>query len=212
MDFGINRIITGDCVEVMNAMPAACVDLVFADPPYNLQLQNDLYRPNLTKVDAVGDAWDRFDSFAEYDAFTRSWLSACQRVLKKTGSIWVIGSYHNIFRVGTIMQDVGYWLLNDLIWIKLNPLPNLRGRRGRQRLGALVLRGGRRHAPPGCPAPARAQWAVRGAVSGWRSPLDISAAFSYHHRRHQQVRDVSSPAWPAGDLLVLRFLRRPGPA
>jgi modification methylase len=127
MEFPLNRILPGDCVEVMNALPPACVDLVFADPPYNLQLRNDLYRPNFSKVDAVDDAWDRFGSFAKYDAFTRAWLSACKRVLKPTGSLWVIGSYHNIFRVGSILQDLGFWILNDVVWIKTNPLPNLRG-------------------------------------------------------------------------------------
>jgi modification methylase len=119
MDVKLNRIINGDCVDVMNSMPEACVDLIFADPPYNLQLQADLHRPNMTKVDAVVDEWDQFASFAEYDQFTRSWLTACKRVLKKTGSIWVIGSYHNIFRVGTIIQDLGYWILNDVIWVHL---------------------------------------------------------------------------------------------
>ncbi len=103
------------------------MDLVFADPPYNLQLQNDLYRPDLSKVDAVDNKWDKFSSFAEYDAFTRAWLSATRRVLKETGTIWVIGSYHNIFRVGTIMQDLGFWTLNSVIWEKGNPMPNFRG-------------------------------------------------------------------------------------
>jgi modification methylase len=122
-----NRIIQGDCVEVMDAMPPASVDLVFADPPYNLQLRNELHRPNMTRVDAVTDDWDRFESFEAYDAFTHGWLSACRRVLKPNGSIWVIGSYHNIFRVGKIMQDIGYWILNDVIWVKTNPMPNFRG-------------------------------------------------------------------------------------
>jgi len=103
------------------------MNLIFADPPYNLQLQNDLYRPNMTKVDAVDDDWDKFGDFAEYDKFTRAWLSASQRVLKETGTIWVIGSYHNIYRVGAIMQDLGFWLLNDVVWIKSNPMPNFRG-------------------------------------------------------------------------------------
>jgi modification methylase len=103
------------------------VDVVFADPPYNLQLQRDLYRPNLSKVDAVSDKWDKFTGFSEYDAFSRAWLSACHRVLKDTGTLWAIGSYHNIFRVGSIMQDLGYWILNDIIWIKTNPMPNFRG-------------------------------------------------------------------------------------
>jgi len=103
------------------------VDLVFADPPYNLQLSQDLYRPNQTKVDAVDDGWDKFSSFAEYDEFTRKWLAGCQRVLKDTGTLWVIGSYHNIYRVGAIMQDLGFWILNDVVWIKTNPMPNFRG-------------------------------------------------------------------------------------
>ncbi len=122
-----NRIIQGDCVDVMNSMPEASVDLVFADPPYNLQLRKELHRPNLSRVDAVTDGWDQFESFKAYDRFTQSWLSACKRVLKPTGSIWVIGSYHNIFRVGAIMQDLGFWILNDVVWIKTNPMPNFRG-------------------------------------------------------------------------------------
>ncbi|HUF39135.1 MAG TPA: DNA methyltransferase [Anaerolineales bacterium] len=122
-----NQIIQGDCVEVMEGLPPASVDLVFADPPYNLQLRNELHRPNMTRVDAVADDWDRFESFDAYDDFTRRWLAACKRVLKPGGSIWVIGSYHNIFRVGKIMQDIGYWILNDVIWIKTNPMPNFRG-------------------------------------------------------------------------------------
>ncbi len=127
MKLPLNQIIEGDCIEVLNSLPAGCIDLIFADPPYNLQLQNELYRPNMTKVDAVDDHWDRFGSFQEYDDFTRRWLTACKRVLKPTGTIWVIGLYHNIFRVGTIMQDLGFWILNDIIWIKTNPMPNFRG-------------------------------------------------------------------------------------
>ena len=127
MEIERNQIIQGDCVEVMDSMPAESVDLIFADPPYNLQLRNELHRPNMTKVDAVTDKWDHFDSFNAYDEFTQSWLSACQHILKPSGSIWVIGSYHNIFRVGRIMQDLGYWILNDVLWIKTNPMPNFRG-------------------------------------------------------------------------------------
>ncbi len=123
----LNRIIAGDCIEVLDSLPEKSIDLVFADPPYNLQLQNSLHRPNMTKVEAVNDDWDQFDSFAAYDEFTRKWLGACKRVLKPTGSIWVIGSYHNIFRVGTAMQDLGFWILNDVIWVKTNPMPNFRG-------------------------------------------------------------------------------------
>ena len=103
------------------------MDLVFADPPYNLQLQQELWRPNMTQVDAVDDDWDQFAGFAEYDRFTRAWLSACRRVLKDTGTIWVIGSYHNIYRVGAILMDLGYWILNDVVWVKTNPMPNFRG-------------------------------------------------------------------------------------
>ncbi len=123
----LNPIIQGDCIEVLAKLPESSVDLVFADPPYNLQLSGDLYRPNRTKVVAVDDNWDKFPGFKEYDLFTRSWLSGCRRVLKPTGTIWVIGSYHNIYRVGAIMQDLGFWILNDVIWIKHNPMPNFRG-------------------------------------------------------------------------------------
>ena len=127
MPLQMNQILSGDCIEILNSMPASSVDLIFADPPYNLQLHNELHRPNMTRVDAVDDEWDRFGSFVEYDEFTRAWLSACKRVLKPTGTIWVIGSYHNIFRVGTILQNLGYWILNDILWIKTNPMPNFRG-------------------------------------------------------------------------------------
>jgi modification methylase len=125
----LDRVLEGDCVERMNCLPEKCCDLLFADPPYNLQLKNELRRPDNSKVDAVDDEWDQFESFAEYDRFTRVWLTAARRVLKDNGAIWVIGSYHNIFRVGTIMQDMGFWMLNDVIWRKTNPMPNFRGRR-----------------------------------------------------------------------------------
>ena len=125
----VNQVLLGDCVEVMNALPPKCADLVFADPPYNMQLGGDLWRPNMTKVDAVTDPWDKFKSFAEYDAFTRAWLTACRRVLKDTGTLWVIGSYHNIYRVGAVLMDAGYWVLNDIAWIKANPTPQMRGTR-----------------------------------------------------------------------------------
>jgi site-specific DNA-methyltransferase (adenine-specific) len=123
----LNQIIQGDCVEILNSLPEKSIDLIFADPPYNLQLAQELWRPNTTKVDAVDDEWDQFSDFAAYDAFTRAWLQACRRVLKDNGTIWVIGSYHNIYRVGAILMDVGYWLLNDLVWTKINPMPNFRG-------------------------------------------------------------------------------------
>ena len=124
-----HRVIVGDCVAEIEKLPAASVDLVFADPPYNLQLASDLKRPDDSHVDAVTDDWDKFASLAAYDDFTRAWLLACRRVLKPAGTIWVIGSYHNIFRVGALMQDLGFWILNDVIWRKTNPMPNFRGRR-----------------------------------------------------------------------------------
>ena len=123
------RIIVGDCVAEMAKVTAGSVDLVFADPPYNLQLQGDLKRPDDSRVDAVDDDWDKFSSFAAYDDFTRAWLIACRRVMKPAATLWVIGSYHNIFRVGTILQDLGFWILNDVVWRKTNPMPNFRGRR-----------------------------------------------------------------------------------
>ena len=125
----LGRILPGDCVEAMRSLPSASVDLVFADPPYNLQLGGDLNRPDGSHVDAVTDHWDRFDSFATYDAFTRAWLAEARRVLKPDGALWVIGSYHNIFRVGALLQDLGFWILNDVVWRKANPMPNFRGTR-----------------------------------------------------------------------------------
>lgn len=127
MPLPLNTILHGDNIEVLNSLPENSVDLIFADPPYNLQLQKDLWRPNMTKVDAVDDDWDQFRSFEQYDQFTHDWLSAARRVLKEIGTIWVIGSYHNIYRVGSIMQDLGFWILNDILWIKTNPMPNFRG-------------------------------------------------------------------------------------
>ena len=124
-----NRILVGDCVTVMNGLPAGSVDMVFADPPYNLQLGGDLLRPNHSRVEGVDDDWDKFADFATYDRFTRDWLGAARHALKDDGSLWVIGSYHNIFRVGSILQDLGFWLLNDIVWRKTNPMPNFRGRR-----------------------------------------------------------------------------------
>lgn len=123
----LDTVLEGDCIEVLQRLPAGSVDLIFADPPYNLQLRQELWRPNLTLVDAVDDTWDQFDDFSAYDQFTREWLSACRRVLKPTGALWVIGTYHNIFRVGTILQNLGYWVLNSIEWIKSNPMPNFRG-------------------------------------------------------------------------------------
>ncbi len=125
-----DRVLVGDCIDLMNGLPVGSVDMVFADPPYNLQLGGgDLLRPDNSKVDAVDDDWDKFDDFARYDSFTRGWLKAARRVLKPAGTLWVIGSYHNIFRIGTALQDPGYWLLNDIVWRKTNPMPNFKGKR-----------------------------------------------------------------------------------
>ena len=129
MAFASETIIQGDCIEELKKLPDRSVDLVFADPPYNLQLGGDLLRPDNSKVDAVDDEWDQFESFEAYDKFTRAWLAECRRVLKDDGAIWVIGSYHNIFRVGTALQDAGFWVLNDIIWRKSNPMPNFKGTR-----------------------------------------------------------------------------------
>ncbi len=123
----IDQIILGDCIEEMYKLPPESVDLIFADPPYNLQLAQELWRPNLTRVDAVDDDWDQFESFEAYDRFTIAWLTAARRVLKPTGTLWVIGSYHNIYRVGAIVQNLGFWILNDIVWTKTNPMPNFRG-------------------------------------------------------------------------------------
>ncbi len=128
-DLPLDRIVEGDCIAAMAGLPAACVDMIFADPPYNLQLGGDLFRPEGGLVDAVDDDWDKFETFAAYDAFTRAWLKEARRILKPNGTLWVIGSYHNIYRVGAALQDQGYWILNDIIWRKSNPMPNFRGTR-----------------------------------------------------------------------------------
>ena len=142
-----HRIVVGDCVAAMAGLPAASVDLVFADPPYNLQLQGDLKRPDDSRVDAVDDDWDKFSSFSAYDDFTRAWLLACKRVMKPAATLWVIGSYHNIFRVGTILQDLGFWILNDVVWRKTNPMPNFRGRRFTNAHETMIWAGARARAP-----------------------------------------------------------------
>jgi modification methylase len=125
----LDQVLLGDCIELMNSLPAGSVDLIFADPPYNLQLGGDLVRPDNSRVDAVDDEWDKFASFEAYDRFTRDWLKAARRILKDEGAIWAIGSYHNIFRVGAAIQDLGYWILNDVVWNKQNPMPNFKGTR-----------------------------------------------------------------------------------
>jgi modification methylase len=129
LENALDCVVEGDCAETMSSLPAGCADLIFADPPYNLQLEGELRRPDNSRVDAVDDGWDQFASFADYDRFTRGWLAGARHVLKDTGALWVIGSYHNIFRVGTILQDLGFWILNDVVWRKTNPMPNFRGRR-----------------------------------------------------------------------------------
>jgi modification methylase len=125
----LDTILDGNCIEVMNGLPEASVDLIFADPPYNLQLKGELHRPDNSRVDAVDDDWDQFSSFAAYDDFTNEWLRAARRLLKPSGAIWVIGSYHNVFRLGSALQNLGFWILNDVVWRKTNPMPNFRGRR-----------------------------------------------------------------------------------
>ncbi len=125
----LNQILAGDSIEAMNSLPEGSIDLIFADPPYNLQLKGDLHRPDNSKVDAVDDHWDQFDSFRRYDEFTGAWLAAARRLLKPNGAIWVIGSYHNVFRMGAELQNQGYWILNDVVWRKSNPMPNFRGKR-----------------------------------------------------------------------------------
>ncbi len=121
LDPWIDSVIQGNCLEILPTLPAESVDLIFADPPYNLQLQSELWRPNTTRVDAVTEEWDKFETLEAYDNFTRAWLDACRRVLKPTGTLWVIGSYHNIYRVGRVLQDLQYWILNDIVWGKTNP-------------------------------------------------------------------------------------------
>ena len=125
----IDSVLVGDCVAAMRALPDGCADLVFADPPYNLQLGGELTRPDQSRVDGVDDAWDKFEDFAAYDAFTLAWMREARRLLKPDGALWVIGAYHNIFRVGTILQDLGFWVLNDIVWRKTNPMPNFKGTR-----------------------------------------------------------------------------------
>ncbi len=149
LDLPLDQVLVGDCIETLRRLPPASVHAVFADPPYNLQLKGELRRPDDSVVDGVDDAWDRFEDLAAYDAFTREWLAECRRVLRKDGTIWVIGSYHNVFRLGTAIQDLGFWILNDVIWRKANPMPNFRGRRFTNAHETLV-------------------WAARGAESRYR--------------------------------------------
>ncbi|MCO6416505.1 site-specific DNA-methyltransferase [Siccirubricoccus sp. KC 17139] len=149
LDLPLDKVLVGDCIALMRQLPPASVHAIFADPPYNLQLKGDLRRPDDSLVDGVDEAWDRFDDLAAYDAFTHEWLTEARRVLRKDGTIWVIGSYHNIFRLGTALQDLGFWVLNDVIWRKANPMPNFRGRRFTNAHETLI-------------------WAARGAESRYR--------------------------------------------
>ena len=149
LDLPLDQVLVGDCIALMQRLPPASVHAIFADPPYNLQLKGDLHRPDHSLVDAVDDAWDQFESLAAYDAFTRAWLEEARRVLRKDGTIWVIGSYHNVFRLGGALQDLGFWVLNDVIWRKANPMPNFRGRRFTNAHETLI-------------------WAARGAESKYR--------------------------------------------
>jgi modification methylase len=149
LELPLDQLLVGDCVALLRRLPPASVHAIFADPPYNLQLKGDLRRPDDSLVDGVDDAWDRFDDLAAYDAFTREWLTEARRVLRKDGTIWVIGSYHNVFRLGSALQDLGFWILNDVIWRKANPMPNFRGRRFTNAHETLI-------------------WAARGADSRYR--------------------------------------------
>jgi modification methylase len=125
----LNNIINGNSLEILKKIPDKTFDLVFADPPYNMQIGETLRRPNDSKVKGVDDKWDQFQSFKHYDDFCKAWLIECKRILKDNGSIWVIGSYHNIFRLGYHIQNLNFWILNDVIWRKNNPMPNFKGTR-----------------------------------------------------------------------------------
>lgn len=173
LDLPVDRIILGDCVAVMASLPENSVDVIFADPPYNLQLAGDLHRPDQSKVDAVNDHWDKFDSFEAYDRFSEAWLKAAYRVLKKDGTLWVIGTYHNIFRVGTKLQDLGFWILNDIIWRKSNPMPNFRGTRFTNAHETLIW-AGKSQRPKGYTFNYQAMKALNGDVqmrSDWTLPI-----------------------------------------
>ncbi len=159
MALPLDTILAGDCIDILRSLPDQSVDMVFADPPYNLQLGGDLHRPDNSKVDAVDDAWDQFESFAAYDAFSAAWLKEARRVLKPNGTIWVIGSYHNIFRLGVTLQDHGYWILNDVVWRKTNPMPNFKGRRFTNAHETLI-------------------WAAKGAGSKYRFNYDSLKAMN----------------------------------
>ena len=194
------QVLLGDCVAQMNALPDKCADLIFADPPYNMQLQGDLWRPNMTKVDAVNDPWDKFNSFAEYDAFTRAWLLAARRVLKDTGAIWCMGSYHSIYRVGTIMMDMGFWILNDMVCIKKNPTPQMKGTRFCNAHDTLDLGQEVR-------APAQIHVPLQGAEGGQRgqadafglAPADLQRQGARDGQRQEGAHDAEAgePAAPS---------------
>jgi modification methylase len=158
----LNQLHHGDALAVMATLPEKSVDLIFADPPYNLQLQQALWRPNHTQVDAVDDEWDQFEDFNAYDAFTRQWLTAARRVMNDNATIWISGTYHNIFRVGTLLQDLDFWILNTITWFKTNAMPNFRGTRLKNDVEFVI-------------------WAKKSATSG----------YTFHHHQMKQFNDFS---------------------
>jgi modification methylase len=210
----IDHILHGDCIEILDTLPANSVDVIFADPPYNLQLRNELYRPNMTRVSAVGDAWDKFEDFAEYDAFTATWLRAAQRVLKNTGTLWVIGAYHNIYRVGAIMQDLGFWFLNDVVWIKDNPMPNFRGVRftnahetliwAQKKKGAKYTFNHQSMKALNDDRQMRSDWTLPLATGGQRIKLDGSKAHSTQKPEALLYRIILASSNP-GDVILDPF-------
>ena len=199
LDLPLDQVLVGDCIALMRKLPPASVHAIFADPPYNLQLKGDLRRPDDSLVDAVDDAWDQFDDFAAYDAFTRAWLTEARRVLRKDGTLWVIGSYHNVFRLGTALQDLGFWVLNDVIWRKANPMPNFRGRRFTNAHETLI-------------------WAARGPESRYRFNYAAMKALNDDVQMrsdwfiplctgHERLRDAKGAKAGAGRGLCLRRRR-----
>ncbi len=170
----LDQILLGEAVRMMRMLPSGSIDCVFADPPYNLQLRGELRRPDDSLVDGVDEEWDRFDDFAAYDAFCREWLGECRRLLRKDGTLWVIGAYHNIFRIGAILQDLGFWILNDVVWRKANPMPNFRGRRFTNAHETLIWAArGRdsRHRRRGAGAQERVQHHLAGIGRGQQHPM-----------------------------------------
>ena len=224
----LDEVVVGDCIAALDRLPAESVDLVFADPPYNLQLEGALTRPDQSLVDAVDDDWDKFASFSDYDDFTRAWLLACRRVMKPSATLWVIGSYHNIFRVGATLQDLDFWILNDVVWRKANPMPNFRGRRftnahetliwaakGAERQGLhLPLRGaeGRQRRPPDALRLVHPALHRRGAAEGRGRPQGASDPEAGGAARPRARSPRRIPATWCSILLRHRHDRRGGKA